>query len=211
MHWQRQWCLSVAESLLNCCKCLFPNSQFCMKERTTLFRCAQKVSTDKTFGWWHPGGTLNARPDLWPIQKIGDHFLVLVSLLSRTCAPEFAFSFTREPPIMPCCWTRGNFVPSSQALGTSTSPQSSNSCDLVTASTPVFYSNPGMRHDWLALTLVSATPAQTRPICLLDCRCEHIKLKGNVTLILIKPTVNKLSVFYDNFSFQSYRRQDLDM
>lgn len=41
------------KSLLSCCKCLFPNAQFCMKERTALSRCVQKVSMEKTFVWSH--------------------------------------------------------------------------------------------------------------------------------------------------------------
>lgn len=43
----------LAKSLLSCCKCLFPKAQFCMKERTALSRCVQKVSMDKTFVWSH--------------------------------------------------------------------------------------------------------------------------------------------------------------
>lgn len=112
----------LAKSLLDRCKYLFPNAYFCMKERTTLFRCAQKVSMDKTFGWCHPEETLNEFTEAENlIQKIGHHFPVCFSLFTLTESDsEFALNLL----LTPRCWSGRNFIASPQALVTSPSPQS---------------------------------------------------------------------------------------
>lgn len=77
----------LAKSLLSCCKCLFPNAQFCVKERTARSRRAQKVSMDKTFVWSHPKETsMNSHHTTGEVKKsktkaLGFHTSIKIEII----------------------------------------------------------------------------------------------------------------------------------
>lgn len=132
-----RWCWRRFDRFFsNCYKCLFWNAQFWMKKRTTPFTCTQKVSMNKTSGWCHPEKTFNEFTDA-ETQKIGHHFPVGFTLFTLTEPdPDFALSFTGEPPVEPCCWTGWYFITSAQSLVAPFSPQSWNCSDWGTTSIP---------------------------------------------------------------------------